>query len=119
MNPIINGKIPFIDQFSSMEEAFNFMAKKLNSSFSSDDRFLVTGSFSNTAGAPADISVTFSHPFKSTPTAVIICNCISGNYYYNNFMPSYRVSNLTDSFVTITMKQAASSSDTFSFLIFR
>lgn len=36
MNPIIKGKIPFIDEFSSVEEAFNFMAKKLNSSFFDD-----------------------------------------------------------------------------------
>lgn len=117
--PVLRSKVPTLDSLDNVQDIFNQMAKVLNSSFSDEDRILVTGSFSNISGVSADVSVTFSHPFKSAPTAAIVSGCLSGNYYYNNFMPSYRVSNSDDNSITITMRQNASSTDTFSFLIFK
>lgn len=50
MKPIIKNKIPFLDSFNSPEEAFNYMAKVINSSFIEEsnididsDRFMVDG----------------------------------------------------------------------------
>lgn len=50
MKPIIKNKIPFLDSFNSPEEAFNYMAKVINSSFIEEsnididsDRFMIEG----------------------------------------------------------------------------
>ena len=68
---IIRSKVPMLDNLDDVQNTFNQMAKVLNSSFSDEDRILVTGIFSNSTGVSSDVSVTFSHPFKSAPMAAL------------------------------------------------
>lgn len=57
MKPIIKNKIPFLDSFNSPEEAFNYMAKVINSSFIEE---------SNIEGELFSVSVTGSGVIGST-----------------------------------------------------
>lgn len=117
--PITRTSVPYADKDIDVLDAYNQAAKVINSSFIDEDRILVQGSFSNTSGSFADVSVTFPHPFKVAPIAVVICGCLSGNYFYNGSLPSYRVSKKDETSVTITIRQQASSMDSFEFLILR
>lgn len=125
MNPIIKGKIPFIDEFSSVEEAFNFMAKKLNSSFLDDGssanntvRYESEGTLftvSITSGSLIGTTV-LNHNLGYTPRAIFY----AGGYYNSGgvaYFFGFDWSGATDTQVTLSTV-IQSPGDTVTFKVF-
>lgn len=130
MNPIIKGKIPFIDEFSSVEEAFNFMAKKLNSSFFNDGssanntvRYEAEGALftvSITTPPPPSIivvgSTTLVHNLGYIPRAILYAGGFYSTLGTSAFFDGFDWSGATANQVTIS--SVITPGDTITFKVF-
>ncbi len=102
-SPLIKSKIPFASNFQSIEDAFNYMAKVINSSKLPESEGSSTvinntslaegGNFSKsstTAGVNTIVTSTVVHNLGYVPRCAMITGVVSsanhlGSIYFNNF----------------------------------
>jgi len=121
--PILHKTIPYIDNFASVEDAFNYMAKILNSSFQSPDVATsestlispitldgveVSSAYSAGIGG-AVISITLNHNLGVTPSGWIIKDISHGGISAGNSLSIGRTSwTTTQITINITVTQSIS-----------
>lgn len=127
---IMKRKIPYLDQFQSIDDAFNYLAKELNATVVSSSETVqnnavgqVTGesktvTFNHPGGPTTVVSVTVSHSLGVVPRAVAFCGQVHAIDIFDGNPIVFRVSSMTSSNVTIEMR-IVSGSKTYNFFILK
>ena len=111
-------KIPYLDQFQTIDDAFNYLVKEINSATIKDSEVqqsssvltqlaegeLKTYSFTNSGGTTTVISVSVSHSLGSTPRAILYAGQVHAIDIYDGNPIVWRVSSSDSSQVTIEMR---------------
>jgi hypothetical protein len=110
-------KIPYLDQFQSIDEAFNYLAKELNATRVSSSEAVQTDigpqladgeaksvSFVHPGGPTTIVSVTVSHSLGTIPRAVLYAGQVHAIDIFDGNPIVWRVSSLTTTNVTLEMR---------------
>lgn len=110
-------KIPYLDQFQTIDDAFNYLVKELNSttvkgvemSESGEPISLAQGelktlSFVHPGGPTTVVSVTVSHSLGAVPRAILYAGQVHSIDIFDGNPIVWRVSSMTSSNVTIEMR---------------
>lgn len=114
---IMKKKIPYLDQFQSIDDAFNYLAKELNAARVSSTEPTQTEigsrltegetkrvSFVHPGGPTTIVSVTVSHSLGAIPRAVLYAGQAHAIDVFDGNPIVWRVSSMTSSNVTIEMR---------------
>jgi len=128
---IMKKKIPFSDQFQSLEDAFNYLVKELNTVVVNDQVVqevqsgpqLAEGeakriAFVHPGGSTTVVSVTVSHSLGTVPRAVLYAGQVHSIDIFDGNPIVWRVSSMTSSNVTIEMR-VVSGTKTYDFFILK
>lgn len=110
-------KIPYLDQFETIDDAFNYLVKELNSttvkgvetsgageSMSLAQGELKTITFVHPGGPTTIVPVSVSHGLGSVPRAILYAGQVHSIDIFDGNPIVWRVSSMTSSNVTIEMR---------------
>lgn len=114
---IMKKKIPYLDQFQTIDDAFNYLVKELNSTTVKDSQGtnsvsaialtngeLKTIAFVHPGGPTSVVSVSVSHGIGSVPRAILYAGQVHSIDIFDGNPIVWRVSSMTSSNVTIEMR---------------
>ena len=124
---IMKKKMPYLDQFQTIDDAFNYLVKELNATRISSSETtqselgshdVKTVSFVHPGGPTAIVSVTVSHSLGVVPSAVLYGGQVHAIDIFDGNPIVWRVSSMSSTNVTIEMR-VVSGTKTHNFFILK